>query len=198
MVVQKSNGWVENFESLPKHKVSEIGLKPNEDKKVNNVIKINLRNLSFYSLFQIRIVCISDTHSAVENVELPFKIPDGDILIHAGDFTNYGEVDKVKEFNAWLGTLSHTYKIVVAGNRDISFDSSVVGPDNIFWDKFKHPEINKVLFMDNFHNKMLIKFLTRIGKVIFDQLHLPRGYLSYHRRTQDLWHTPHIPSRQRL
>ena len=100
---------------------------------------------SLNSLLQIRLVCISDTHSAVENVELPFEIPDGDILIHAGDFTNYGEVDKVKEFNAWLGTLPHTYKIVVAGNRDISFDSSVVGPDNIFWDMIKHPEVNKVL-----------------------------------------------------
>ena len=101
--------------------------------------------LSLNLPFQIRMVCISDTHSAVEHVELPFKIPDGDILIHAGDFTNYGEVDKVKEFNAWLGTLPHTYKIVVAGNRDISFDPSVVGPHNIFWDKIKHPEVNKVL-----------------------------------------------------
>ena len=100
-------------------------------------------NSTLYSQFQIRIVCISDTHSAVENKELPFKIPDGDILIHAGDFTDYGEVDKVKEFNTWLGTLPHAYKIVIAGNRDISFDPSVVGPNNIYWDKLKHPELNK-------------------------------------------------------
>ena len=93
-------------------------------------------------------VCISDTHSAVENLEIPFKIPDGDILIHAGDFTNYGEVEKVKEFNTWLGTLPHAYKIVVAGNRDISFDPSVVGPNNIYWDRLKHPELNKVQMTD--------------------------------------------------
>jgi len=80
----------------------------------------------------------------VENVELPFKIPYGDILIHAGDFTNYGEVEKVKEFNTWLGTLPHTHKIVIAGNRDISFDPSIVGPNNIYWDKLKHAELNKV------------------------------------------------------
>ena len=71
-------------------------------------------NSTLYPQFQIRMVCISDTHSAVENLEIPFKIPDGDILIHAGDFTNYGEVEKVKEFNTWLGTLPHAYKIVVA------------------------------------------------------------------------------------
>ena len=97
-----------------------------------------------YLSFQLRIVCISDTHSGVENKQLPFNIPDGDILIHAGDFTNYGEVDKVKEFNSWLGTLPHTVKIVVAGNRDISFDSSMVGPQNKHWEKFQHPDIDKV------------------------------------------------------
>ena len=91
----------------------------------------------------VSITAISDTHGCHNDVE--DLSPSADLLIHAGDFTNYGEVDKVKEFNAWLGTLPHTYKIVVAGNRDISFDSSVVGPDNIFWDMIKHPEVNKVL-----------------------------------------------------
>ena len=34
----------------------------------------------------MRLVCISDTHTFHEDVNLP----DGDILIHAGDFTNKG------------------------------------------------------------------------------------------------------------
>ena len=116
----------------------------NDSKKVKCTMVQCCRNYTMDSQFQIRMVCISDTHSAVENLEIPFKIPDGDILIHAGDFTNYGEVDKVKEFNTWLGTLPHTHKIVVAGNRDISFDPSVVGPNNIYWDRLKHPELSKV------------------------------------------------------
>ena len=51
----------------------------------------------------LRIVCISDTHSLVENNQPRFDVPDGDILIHAGDFTNQGNLDKVMEFNSWLG-----------------------------------------------------------------------------------------------
>lgn len=34
----------------------------------------------------IRFVCISDTHTRDQ-----FNVPDGDVLLHAGDFTNVGE-----------------------------------------------------------------------------------------------------------
>ena len=42
-------------------------------------------------------------------------IPHGDILIHAGDFSNAGCVSEVKNFNKWLGSLPHKHKIVIAG-----------------------------------------------------------------------------------
>lgn len=32
-------------------------------------------------------------------------IPDGDVLIHAGDFTNYGDVGEVIKFNEEMGKL---------------------------------------------------------------------------------------------
>ncbi len=61
-----------------------------------------------------KIVCISDTHNFHHDVD----VPDGDILIHAGDFTLSGTLGEVVEFNEWLGTLDHPYKIVIAGNHD--------------------------------------------------------------------------------
>ena len=45
-------------------------------------------------------------------------IPDGDILIHAGDFTRYGKRADADDFNAWLATLPHKHKIVVNGNHE--------------------------------------------------------------------------------
>ncbi len=39
--------------------------------------------------YGIRVVCISDTH----NQHQKLTIPDGDILIHGGDFTNFGRVE---------------------------------------------------------------------------------------------------------
>jgi len=55
----------------------------------------------------VRFVCVSDTHS-LEN-RMPHQIPPGDILIHAGDFTNVGELKEVKEFNERLGILLFLY-----------------------------------------------------------------------------------------
>lgn len=50
---------------------------------------------------KVRFVCMSDTHSLIRNVM--FDIPDGDVFIHAGDFTKCGQKDEVIHFNNWLG-----------------------------------------------------------------------------------------------
>jgi 3',5'-cyclic AMP phosphodiesterase CpdA len=44
----------------------------------------------------LRLVCISDTHCS--NL-LDLNIPDGDFLIHAGDFSQMGDVHEVADFN---------------------------------------------------------------------------------------------------
>ncbi|KAF4552272.1 putative calcineurin-like phosphoesterase 3 [Elsinoe fawcettii] len=64
----------------------------------------------------IRIVCISDTHSKYKT------IPDGDVLIHAGDLTNAGTPRDIQEQIDWLTRLPHRYKICIAGNHDTWLD----------------------------------------------------------------------------
>lgn len=49
-------------------------------------------------------------------------VPEGDILIHAGDFTYLGKPQEVIDFNEQLGRLPHKIKIVIAGNHELSFD----------------------------------------------------------------------------
>lgn len=61
-----------------------------------------------------RIVGIADTHG--KHAQL--CLPDGDILVVAGDITNIGKMPELIEFNRWLGTLPHKHKIVVPGNHD--------------------------------------------------------------------------------
>lgn len=43
----------------------------------------------------------SDTHSLTTHIK--YEIPDGDIFIHAGDFTRCGKLDEVVDFNNWIG-----------------------------------------------------------------------------------------------
>ncbi|TYZ66514.1 hypothetical protein PybrP1_006513, partial [[Pythium] brassicae (nom. inval.)] len=58
----------------------------------------------------------------VLKLQAALRIPDGDVLVHAGDFTDTGDRDEVLAFNAFLGRLPHRYKLVVAGNHESTFD----------------------------------------------------------------------------
>jgi len=62
----------------------------------------------------LRLVLLSDTHGKHREID----VPSGDVIIHAGDFTNYGRVEDAVDFNAWLGELPHRHKLVVVGNHE--------------------------------------------------------------------------------
>ncbi|XP_078331811.1 metallophosphoesterase MPPED2-like isoform X3 [Crassostrea virginica] len=72
---------------------------------------------------KIRFVCISDTHGKIEGSGN--KLPSGDVLLHAGDFTQRGQMREIEKFNSYLGSLPYKIKVVIAGNHDISFDDSM-------------------------------------------------------------------------
>jgi Icc-related predicted phosphoesterase len=66
----------------------------------------------------MRIVCLSDSH----NRHAALRVPDGDVLLHAGDATMHGTAEEVAGFDAWLARLPHRHKVVVAGNHDFLFE----------------------------------------------------------------------------
>jgi len=63
----------------------------------------------------MRIVSISDTHGKHKKL---VDIPDGDIIIHAGDVCNRGTMPELKDFVDWFTTLPHKHKIFIPGNHD--------------------------------------------------------------------------------
>lgn len=78
----------------------------------------------------VRFVCVSDTHNSI--AQMRHKIPPGDVLIHAGDFTRRGLVAEVVEFDLFMAQLPHRYKLVIAGNHELSFDPATTG----YWEDF--------------------------------------------------------------
>jgi Icc-related predicted phosphoesterase len=68
----------------------------------------------------MKIVTISDTHDKHDEIE----IPDGDLLLFAGDCTRRGSFNEVKDFVEWYGKHPHAYKIMVAGNHDFGFQNN--------------------------------------------------------------------------
>lgn len=59
-----------------------------------------------------KIVLISDTHNNYP------KLPEGDILIHAGDFSGRGSVKETVNFLRWFESQPHAVKIFISGNHD--------------------------------------------------------------------------------
>lgn len=62
-----------------------------------------------------RLVCISDTH-----LQHDFTVPDGDVLVHAGDLTFRGDVPEMSRAAAWLSGLAKRFQdvVVIPGNHD--------------------------------------------------------------------------------
>jgi Icc-related predicted phosphoesterase len=69
----------------------------------------------------MRIVCISDTHMRHKKIE---HMPEGDVLVHAGDFMTDGySRTEIRRFVRWMDSLDYKHKIFIAGNHDRMFES---------------------------------------------------------------------------
>jgi Icc-related predicted phosphoesterase len=69
----------------------------------------------------LRLVLLSDTHQLHRG---EVEVPDGDILIHAGDFTMFSKsMNAIVDFNQWLGELPHRFKVSVPGNHEFFLES---------------------------------------------------------------------------
>lgn len=66
----------------------------------------------------MKIVAISDTHNKLNKIIN--TIPDGDLLIHAGDLTGRGEIWEVEKELDYLAHLNDKFKdtVIIAGNHD--------------------------------------------------------------------------------
>lgn len=70
----------------------------------------------------MKIVAISDTHGCHEDLDLP----DGDVLVHSGDFCRWGiDLDEPRAFLAWFAARPHRHKVLIAGNHDMIIEKDV-------------------------------------------------------------------------
>ncbi len=68
----------------------------------------------------MRLICLADTHN--RHNEIP--IPNGDVLIHAGDCTDGGTRNETAGFLKWFSSQPHKHKILVPGNHDFYFEKA--------------------------------------------------------------------------
>jgi Icc-related predicted phosphoesterase len=68
----------------------------------------------------MNITCISDTHNLHEKC----KLNGGEILIHGGDFSEFGSEEEIEDFMKWFAKQPFNYKICIAGNHDILLENA--------------------------------------------------------------------------
>ena len=68
----------------------------------------------------MKIIAISDTHGQHKDLQLP----EGDILLHAGDVSKRGSRAEIMDFLFWFSEQPHKYRIFIAGNHDFYFEKT--------------------------------------------------------------------------
>lgn len=82
----------------------------------------------------MKLVLISDSHDQ----HAALHLPEGDVLIHAGDFSKRGTLEQVTDFVHWFAAQPHPHKIFIAGNHDFFCEQepqrfSELVPDNCIY-----------------------------------------------------------------
>lgn len=82
----------------------------------------------------MRAVLCSDLH-----MNFPDDLPDGDLVVMCGDYSYRGTIQETNDFNEWLASLPHRYKIFIAGNHDFIFQNNkslaknmITAPDTFY------------------------------------------------------------------
>ena len=68
----------------------------------------------------MKFVAISDTHGFHADLSLP----EGDVLVHAGDVSMRGREAEIIPFLEWFSEQDFQYKIFIAGNHDFYFEKN--------------------------------------------------------------------------
>eukprot|EP00008_Paramoeba_atlantica_P012213 CAMPEP_0201499008 /NCGR_PEP_ID=MMETSP0151_2-20130828/74063_1 /ASSEMBLY_ACC=CAM_ASM_000257 /TAXON_ID=200890 /ORGANISM="Paramoeba atlantica, Strain 621/1 / CCAP 1560/9" /LENGTH=370 /DNA_ID=CAMNT_0047891013 /DNA_START=163 /DNA_END=1272 /DNA_ORIENTATION=- len=123
-----------------------------EDGKLGTIRKTE----SKFGKEDVRIVHISDTHNRHE--EITETLPEADLLIHTGDFSDDGTDEEYISFNNWLGEVKDRYRFgvfVVLGNHDYKFLNGLTHTDE-FIEMMASDEKRRAYFQERLSNATVL------------------------------------------
>lgn len=94
----------------------------------------------------MKILQISDTHNRHQQL---VDLPMADVIVHFGDFTEYGTEKEVLDFLNWFIELPYRHKIFVTGNHDLClWDAENIEdlPDNVYFLQDRGCVIDNTIF----------------------------------------------------
>ena len=96
----------------------------------------------------MKYIAISDTHGCHRQLNLP----QGDVLLHAGDVCNQGNREEVADFLKWMSELDFEHKILIRGNHDFNLEKKtslldIEMPQGVLQLDHSGIEINKLILL---------------------------------------------------
>lgn len=144
----------------------------------------------------IRVVTISDTHSKIPRGNL--SLPQGELLIHAGDLTERGTLSEIQQKIDYLKTLckvwpgssdGFTYVVVIAGNHDSYFDPRSRSVHDRNFEKSRSLDWGKVLYLQ--HTDITLTFRDDRKLKIYGAPQIPKcggkEFAFQYERGTDAW-----------
>lgn len=125
----------------------------------------------------MRLVVMSDTHGYHKRL----TVPDGDVLIHAGDFSMRAKAYDIMEFAGWFKSLPHKHKIMTPGNHDMACEGNRSRTDEEFGRKV-HYLVHQTAIIEG------VKFFVSPYSIaIYDPSPWAFDYQKTSARSKDLW-----------
>jgi Icc-related predicted phosphoesterase len=106
----------------------------------------------------MKIVAISDTHGFHNKL----TVPDGDMLICAGDFSMKAKALDVQEFAEWFNKQPHEFKVIVAGNHDMACEP---------WNDWTHETFLPAVYLN--HEEATVGGLRIFGSPFSSSIYEP-------------------------
>jgi len=120
-----------------------------------NLNTTNIQNTLPTNIVSFKVALISDSHLNDEIFPLLKKSLDlyqPNLVIHAGDLTNFGSIAELANAKNELDSLNYSY-IAIPGDHDVAQSSSEDNFDKFFtYPEFKQTPYFKILFIPNYFN----------------------------------------------
>lgn len=114
----------------------------------------------------IKILQISDTHNRHNYLT---NLPEADVIIHCGDFTEQGTEEETLDFLNWFIELPYKHKIFITGNHDLClWDAEGIEdlPENVHFLQDRGCEIEGVSFFGLAYNHPELLIPDRVDVLV--------------------------------
>jgi len=134
---------------------------------------------------KLKCVVISDTHGYHNEINFS-DYENADVLIHCGDWTlnTINQDIQTKGFLKWMNNLNFKYKILIAGNHEISLDKKFNDDNNPEWFYKQLKEFSSIIYLEN--DEVIINGIKFYGSPYSNEF-CGWAFMEHEEKLKEIW-----------